>query len=190
MIRFFPGAEMHSEYFRGVVDISLMHARRFVADVSARTTISLIYHDSNDPGGADVMLFAELVEWGIIPIVCRCRLCRIQAEERPIKGYPLFLSHLLVDVHPILTDWVHVPREEVKVVDFSRILKVAQEVVEVLGFNQNDAAIVNLRLACRCGHPSYHGPLTFGQLVRDALNAGFFPPHSFFSRTLDYPHLH
>lgn len=145
---------------------SLMQARSFVADLSIRVTITLIYNKLN-PGGTDIILFAALLERGIIPIVCRCRLC-IRKDERFIRGSALFLSHLLVDVHPnISTDfWIHVPFEALKIVDFSRILKVSKEVFDVLGFDQNSSVAFDLQLRCRCGHPSYQGPLTFEQLVR------------------------
>lgn len=164
-MRFLPDAERHGTYFHETIGASLIHARRLVADVSARLAFSLIYQDSNTGDGASRTLFITLVEWGIIPIVCRCRLC-IQEDERLIRGYALFLSHLLVDVHPNLTDWIHVPREQVNIVDFSRILNAAQEVYEVLGCNRSSTVVLNLQLACRCGHPSYQGPLTFAQLVR------------------------
>ena len=163
MIRVFPNAEKHGADFRTTV---LMHARCFVADVLTRIALSRVFMSTGlNPSIARRVLFIKLVKWNIIPFDCRCNLCT-QVDEILPRDYAPFLVHLLIDVHPRITDWVSVPSVEVNAVKFSRILEVAQEIIVIFGINQDTTDVPNLQFFCRCGHPSYPGPLTFGQLVR------------------------
>ena len=64
---------------------------------------------------------------------------------------------------------------------FSRILKVSQEVLEVLGFDHNSSVVFNPQLRCRCGHPSYQDSLTFPATGKDFSSLTFLPYYISFS---------
>jgi hypothetical protein len=128
----------------------------------AAQSLTEVIDEGLDNQGATV----EMVKRAKILILCHCNKCEEEEVNRKqVFAYPDIVLHW-VDANS-RSLWFMGSRR-----DIGQVVEAAEDVLVALGLPKNSHRDTILKVGsfvCRCGHPGYHGSLSFEALVRFCL---------------------